>query len=557
MPSTFTSLLRFEDMATGEKSNTWGDVVDTTHLLAERAIAGTSAVTHDDSADYTLTTNNGADDEARYAVLNISGTLTANRNVVCPTSSKTYIIDNNTTGGFSITLKTSGGTGITITNGARMYLYCDGTNVVDAITAFSSGLTLTTPTISGAALSGTISGSPTASGTWTYSATDHVILPGGTTAQRSGTTEGQFRKNTDNNKLEHYNGSAWAELLDISSAFSVGGVFTMTATSHIILPGGTTAQRSGTTEGQLRKNTDNNKLEHYNGSAWSELMDTSSNFSVGGTMTYTATDHMILPGGTTAQRSGTTEGQFRKNTSNNKLEHYNGSAWAELVDNQSTFDLTLDTLAVTVTTLSDTATISWDMSVSNNAKVTLGGDRTLGAPTGVTAGSSGYFEVLQDPTGGRTLAFNAAYVGDTDKELASDANDRTLYRWDAVTTGIIVLKQLFRESETTLGPYKEYDLGTLGVGVTETQAHGLGKYPSIVELYYECTTNDGSYVVGDRLQVSGIVRSDGAVINSFVHFNTTNVVVQHPATDFVGVTSSGAQDGLNASSWKAVIRVFE
>jgi hypothetical protein len=89
-------------------------------------------------ANYTLTTNSGVTDEARQMVIQLSGTLSASRNVVCPTKEKLYIVKNSTSGSQSIVFKTSGGTGITVGNGLTAFLYCDGTNVVDAITTITS-----------------------------------------------------------------------------------------------------------------------------------------------------------------------------------------------------------------------------------------------------------------------------------------------------------------------------------------------------------------------------------------------------------------------------------
>ena len=131
MASTYTSELRIEKIGTGEQTGTWGTTTNTQYDLFESAISGTAAVTHDDSASYSLTTSNGADDAARHMFLAVGGTLTAARNLVCPSTSKLYFIYNNTSGGFSVTLKTSGGTGIEVTNGDRRMLYCDGVNVVD------------------------------------------------------------------------------------------------------------------------------------------------------------------------------------------------------------------------------------------------------------------------------------------------------------------------------------------------------------------------------------------------------------------------------------------
>jgi hypothetical protein len=62
-----------------------------------------------------------------------------------------------------------------------------------------------------------------------------------------------------------------------------------------------------------------------------------------------------------------------------------------------------------VVALTDAATIAVDLSLGNNFSVTLAGNRTLGAPTNVTAGQSGVIVVTQDGTGSRTLAFNSVY----------------------------------------------------------------------------------------------------------------------------------------------------
>lgn len=120
-------------MANGEKSTQWGDITNTNWGLIEAAIAGRASITHDDTASYTLSTANGSADEARCMIKNIAGTLTAARNAVVPTVSQAHIVKNATSGGYAVTLKTSGGTGIAIPNGKTTILFCDGTNVVNAI----------------------------------------------------------------------------------------------------------------------------------------------------------------------------------------------------------------------------------------------------------------------------------------------------------------------------------------------------------------------------------------------------------------------------------------
>ena len=65
-------------------------------------------------------------------------------------------------------------------------------------------------------------------------------------------------------------------------------------------------------------------------------------------------------------------------------------------------------------TLTDGATISWNASTQPVAKVTLGGNRTLSAPTNSATGQFISLLVIQDGTGSRTLTWNSAY------EFASD-----------------------------------------------------------------------------------------------------------------------------------------
>ena len=74
--------------------------------------------------------------------------------------------------------------------------------------------------------------------------------------------------------------------------------------------------------------------------------------------------------------------------------------------------------------LTDAATIAVDLSLGNNFTVTLAGNRTLGAPTNVTAGQSGVIVVTQDGTGSRTLAYNTAYkfAGGTAPTLTTTAS---------------------------------------------------------------------------------------------------------------------------------------
>ena len=80
-------------------------------------------------------------------------------------------------------------------------------------------------------------------------------------------------------------------------------------------------------------------------------------------------------------------------------------------------------------TLTDGATISWDASTSPVAKVTLAGNRTLGAASNGQAGQFVSLLVIQDGTGSRTLTWNAAYefASDTAPTLTTTASQGDLF----------------------------------------------------------------------------------------------------------------------------------
>jgi len=61
-------------------------------------------------------------------------------------------------------------------------------------------------------------------------------------------------------------------------------------------------------------------------------------------------------------------------------------------------------------TLTDQAAIDWNLALGGAAKVTLGGNRTLNAPTNMVNGSRVSLRIIQDGAGTRTLAFNAAFL---------------------------------------------------------------------------------------------------------------------------------------------------
>ena len=140
MANSTSASLKLTVQATGENSGTWGQITNTNLLILEQAIGGFQSVAITTGA--TLTFSNGALSNGKNNVLKLVGTIGGAVNVVVPDSiEKTYIIDNATTGAYTVTVKTSSGSGVTwaAADKGTKVVYSDGTNVVDtALTDLSS-----------------------------------------------------------------------------------------------------------------------------------------------------------------------------------------------------------------------------------------------------------------------------------------------------------------------------------------------------------------------------------------------------------------------------------
>ena len=91
-------------------------------------------------------------------------------------------------------------------------------------------------------------------------------------------------------------------------------------------------------------------------------------------------------------------------------------------------------LNYTESTLTDQATVAWDASTQDVCKLTLGGNRTMAAPTNNTTGQFISILVIQDGTGSRTLTWNAVFefASDTAPTLTTTANlgDLFVFRYN-------------------------------------------------------------------------------------------------------------------------------
>jgi hypothetical protein len=177
MASTY-SPLKIELIGTGDQSGTWGSTTNTNMGTAlEEAITGSADVAFS-STTVTLTlTDTNATQTARNLRLNLTGTSGGAQNLIVPAIEKLYLVNNGCAD--AITVKNSTGTGIAVPAGKTMFVFNNGTNVVD-VTTYLSSVTLGTDLAvadggTGAStLTGVLKGNGTSAFTAATAGTDYV-----------------------------------------------------------------------------------------------------------------------------------------------------------------------------------------------------------------------------------------------------------------------------------------------------------------------------------------------------------------------------------------------
>ena len=146
MSSTYSTNLALELIGTGDQAGNWGSTTNTNlGTLIEQAISGYTTYACSGGTD-TLAMTNGASATARNMFLELTGT--GGGTLVVPgtypnANKKLYFIYNATSSG-AVTVKVSGQTGVSVPNGAKMLLVCNGSDIVNA-TNYMATLSLGSP----------------------------------------------------------------------------------------------------------------------------------------------------------------------------------------------------------------------------------------------------------------------------------------------------------------------------------------------------------------------------------------------------------------------------
>jgi hypothetical protein len=201
MASTYSDL-KIELIGTGDQTGTWGATTNNNFSIAVgEAITGSANIAFS-SADVTLVlTDTNGSQLARNLRLNLTGTSGGARNLILGSGcqiDKLYLINNGLAD--AVTVKNTLGTGVVVPAGKSLFVFNDGTNVVEAGTG---AVNLSVGTLA-------VTGTSTFAGDSTYTGTGQVKLPAGSNAQRSGSpVNGMIRYNADLNSFEGYADGAW------------------------------------------------------------------------------------------------------------------------------------------------------------------------------------------------------------------------------------------------------------------------------------------------------------------------------------------------------------
>lgn len=231
----YTSLLGLSLPTTGSLAGTWGDEVNNaiTSLL-DSAVAGTTTLSTD--ADVTLTTTNGAANQARSAVIRWTAGGTVTRNITAPAQSKAYIVINATSSSQSIVIRGAGPTtGVTVPAGTKALVAWNGSDFVaiaGGLVSLTTGVTGTLPVGNGGTGAATLT-------------LNNVLLGNGTSALQA------VAPGSSGNVLTS-NGTTWASsapaAAGVSSiSFGSTGLTPSTATTGAVSVAGTLAVGNGGT----------------------------------------------------------------------------------------------------------------------------------------------------------------------------------------------------------------------------------------------------------------------------------------------------------------------
>lgn len=260
MTINYTSLLGLAQPVTGTEANTWGTVVnDEITALVEQAVAGSTSL-NVTSGDITLTDTDGVSNQARCAILLVTGTPGTARSILAPNQSKIYIVRNASDATVTVKGVTGPTTGVGVAAGQAAVVVWNGSDF---------------ETVSSGDVDGPASSTDTAIARFSGT-TGKILQNSGVTIDGSNNVSGVAQLNAttaDLTNIEVTNVKAKDGTASATIA-NTTGYWTFSGTGAFTAPKGTTLEQPGSSvTGMIRYNTTSNQFEGYSGAspAWKSI----------------------------------------------------------------------------------------------------------------------------------------------------------------------------------------------------------------------------------------------------------------------------------------------
>lgn len=180
MASTYTANNGIEKIGSGEQAGTWGNTTNLNFDIIDRILNGVGTITLSGTT-HTLTTTDGTLSDGMYAVLVLAGSPSGTNTItVSPNDQdKVFIVQNGS--GQSAIFTQGSGANVTVPNGSKKIIYCDGAGSGAAVVDVTDSLDLSSLRLGGTALTATgaelniMDGGTSASSTTIVDA-DRVVL---------------------------------------------------------------------------------------------------------------------------------------------------------------------------------------------------------------------------------------------------------------------------------------------------------------------------------------------------------------------------------------------
>ena len=330
MTINYTTLLALAEPVTGTQPGVWGDDVNrgiTDYL--DIAIAGTNTISTDTDVTLTKTQGDNAGSNisattAQYMQLFFNGARTAIRNIVAPATSKIYVVNNSTTGGFAVIVKTGVSVGVSIANGEKAVIAFDGSDYVKISSSLISGLTGILPVANGGTGVSTLTGVVYGNGTSAMSAASaaQIVAAIGATPVANATNVANLSGGAAN-QIVYQSGAGVSAFATAPSTAGLVLGWTGTAFNWVSAPAATSAtnlagggaytvvyQSSAGTTAYLTNGTSGQVLTANTGGAptWSAVSASVTSFetSLSGLTPSTSTTGAVTLAGTLGVSSGGT-----------------------------------------------------------------------------------------------------------------------------------------------------------------------------------------------------------------------------------------------------------